>query len=153
MPEKLFINKFQVDFMINDLVDQINKNNEQFTHIVGIANGGLNISKPLANKLKLPHKSITIRFYGDSKIHTEKPKEINFKELEDIDNNHKILLVDDLIDSGISMKYFKNTININHKIAVLYWNKTNKYSITPEYYCYEKPNMWIDFFWETKNGN
>lgn len=151
MTNKLFINKFQVDFMIKDLVNQIQDNNEKFTHVIGIANGGLNVSKPIANILKLPHKSITIRFYGNDNIHSEQPKEINLDELKDLDINSNILFCDDLTDSGISVNYLKQNIKFKHKIAVLYHNKVNKFNIIPEYYCYEKPDVWLDFYWESNS--
>lgn len=147
MSEKLFINKFQVDFMIKDLIKQIGFNNEQFTHVIGIANGGLNVSIPIAKILNLPHKSVTIRFYANENKSSEIPKEINFDQLKDLDENSNILFCDDLIDSGISLNYLKQNIKFKHKIAVLYYNK-NSFNIIPEYYCYEKPKQWIVFPWE-----
>jgi hypoxanthine phosphoribosyltransferase len=99
MNKELNINKIQCDFMINDLVDQILMNNERFTHVIGIANGGLNISIPVSKKLKLPHKSVTIRFYGnDKKPHDQLPKETDFVSLNGLGQNCNVLFCDDLID-------------------------------------------------------
>ena len=148
MTNKSIINKFQVDFMIKDLVNQINDNNEKFTHIVGIANGGLNISIPISKILNLPHKSITIRFYGDSKTPNTTPKEINFDQLNDLNENSNLLFCDDLIDTGVSFDYLKRNIKFKHKIAVLYHNKNNKYNLMADYFCYEKPNEWVNFWWD-----
>lgn len=108
MTNELILNKIQCDFMINDLVDQILMNNERFTHVIGIANGGLNISIPISKKLNIPHKSITIRFYGNDKTpHANIPKETDFVELNRLDENSNILFCDDLIDNRKYYKLFK----------------------------------------------
>jgi hypoxanthine phosphoribosyltransferase len=115
--------------------------------VIGIANGGLNISIPIAKILKLPHKSVTIRFYANENKSSETPKEVNFEDLKDLDPSSNILFVDDLIDGCHTVNYLKQNIKFKHKIAVLYYNK-NDFNIIPEYYCYEKPDKWLEFYWE-----
>ena len=148
--EKLYLSKFECDQIITNLIKQIIRSNEQFTHIVGIANGGLNVSFPISSRLNIPHKSITLKFYDDETTPSETPKKLDFSELNDLDSNCNLLFCDDLIDTGISLLYLKNNIKFKHKTAVMYWNKNNKYNITPDYFYYEKPKQWLVFHWETK---
>ncbi len=118
--------------------------------IIGIANGGLNISKPLANWLQCKHIEISIHFYDGDKI-ANKPYYANIPEFPlDVTN---ILLVDDILDSGKTIKYFMDTTKlvqgVNFKIATLHWNPDGELGLKPDYYVDNKrKNTWIVYPWE-----
>lgn len=145
-PNIIEIDQLKTIVLLDNLLKQIENSKIKFDYVVGIANGGLHISKPLAEALNIPHKSIKISFYKNGKLKNT-PK-INLNQLKNIDNTKKILFVDDLIDSGSSLNYIKQNIHLKYKTAVLFRNKNNKYKITPDFYAEEKPDAWIKFHWE-----
>jgi hypoxanthine phosphoribosyltransferase len=143
------ISKPKIDEMIDKLSKRIILDKNKFDYVVGIENGGLHISEPLAKMLSLPHKSIKISFYNKENIANSEPI-IDFHE-HIFKRQDKVLVVDDLIDGANTINYFKNNIICNHKIAVLFWHRHNKYNIKPDYYIEEKfMNTWIEFYWEKK---
>ena len=123
----------QIDEMIDNLVGQINK---QYDQVVGIANGGLYISRKIASALNLPHQSVRISFYD----HAVPIIEYNSGPIKNC------LVVDDLIDGGKTVNKFEEIFGTENDVAVLFWNiKSRK----PNYYVQEKPDgVWITFPWE-----
>ena len=120
--------------------------------IIGIANGGLNISKPLANWFQCKHIGISIHFYDGEKSAGE-PYYAHIPSIPTDWTN--ILLVDDILDSGTTINYFtertKLVQGINFKIATLHWNPKGQFGITPDYYVdKKKENTWIVYPWETE---
>lgn len=128
---------WQVDLMIERLVQLISPNKHLYDNIVGIANGGLNISVKLAEKLRLPHASIRISHY-DGHVARKKPI------IEGKMPEGRCLIVDDLIDGGFTMETCKKHFG-KHDTAVLMW-KVGSYE--PTYYAAEKPQEWIIFPWQ-----
>ena len=82
------ISQNQIDRMIEQLAKVIPP---WYDYIVGIAHSGLHVSRSLANKLNLPHKSIRISHY-EGRVFRDKPIVEGF-----IPENS--LVVDDLIDT------------------------------------------------------
>lgn len=119
--------------------------------IVGIANGGLNISKPMAEWLGVHHMSISIHFYNEELKLLNRP---HFADVPEIPKDWtNLLIVDDIIDSGTTVQYFQKYSGLKHKInfriACLHWYPDGKYKIKPDYYIDKKPkNSWIIYPWE-----
>lgn len=137
--QSLFVPETTIKCMIDSLADQIFNSGIKFAQIVGIANGGLNISIPLSKILKLPHTSVRISHY-DGHI----PRKIPVIDGElNIKNN---LIVDDMTDGGFTLKTFDRVFGLEgNKTAVLFWNKYG--GVVPDFYAAEKPNSWIVFPW------
>lgn len=137
------ISEQQVANWIEILHNKILFSKKNYECVVGIANGGLNISVPLARKLDIPHFSVKISFYS-SAVQTDLGLVI-----PDVDENFQwrpnSLLVDDLIDSGKTVDVFKSRFG-PADVAVLLWNKQNK--PIPDFFAEEKPKKWVVFPWE-----
>jgi hypoxanthine phosphoribosyltransferase len=120
--------------------------------IIGIANGGLNISKPISNWFQCKHITASIHFYdGDKK--TNEPFYVNIPNIPTEIKN--ILIIDDILDTGSTIRYFENHTGLkqhkNFKIASLHWNPNGESGIKPDYYVNKKPkNSWIVYPWETE---
>jgi hypoxanthine phosphoribosyltransferase len=134
----MFLNlqSWQVDIMIAYLASLILPHKSRYQHVVGIANGGLHISKPLAAKLEIPHAEIRISHYNG---HT--PREIPIIEGQLPEG--PCLIVDDLIDGGYTMQTCEKHFG-KHDTAVLFWKEG---SYKPTYYLQEKPPLWLNFPW------
>jgi hypoxanthine phosphoribosyltransferase len=121
--------------------------------IIGIASGGLNLSRPLSNWLKCHHIEIDIYFYNQNKLNHGKPYFYDIPPMPKFWTN--LLVVDDILDSGSTIKFFMENTGlvhgVNFKIATLHWNPKGQSGIVPDYYISKKPkNSWICYPWETE---
>lgn len=134
----------KVNDMVKDLCHKIEMSEISFNKIVGIANGGLNISIPLSEMLHIPHQQLKISFYEGKFVY----KSQSFKHEDD----DIVLLVDDLIDSGKTIKYFCDQYHFcqgkNLFVACLFYKVDNDHFQYANYYVEEKPEEWIQFPWE-----
>lgn len=137
----MYISQSKIDVAIDNLAHQINQSGKSYKYVVGIRNGGVHISEPIAKALGLPHKTVGISYYGNSKVAGDAVISKDFQWEPDG------LLVDDLIDTGKTVDCFKDIFG-QIDVAVLFWD-TN-YKQEPEYYVWEKPDAWVVFSWELK---
>lgn len=90
--------------------------NPVFDKIYGVPRGGLPVAIAIGERLGL--------------------------ELTDNPDQEKVLVVDDLVDSGITMKRFPN-----NRFACLH---VKPHSPRPNFFAREIPNEWIKYFWEAE---
>ena len=115
--------------------------------IVAIARGGLTFGHALANALDMRTIfSINSIHYAD----TQKLDTIDVFNIPDLELYNRILLVDDIIDSGDSMVEIKRVLeekypNAEIKTAVIFYK--SKALIQPDFKIKET-DEWINFFWE-----
>ncbi|MBI3873540.1 MAG: phosphoribosyltransferase [Arcobacter sp.] len=133
--------KFDVDELC------VNFENETFEAIVGIARGGLTLTHFLATKLNLRDVfTINSISYDDM----TKNSDTKIFNIPDLYKYKKILLVDDIVDSGETisniLEVFKDKFpNLECKVACLFYKKTAV--IQPDFMVKEA-TAWIEFFWE-----
>ena len=145
--------KKQFDEDIETLVSKIKKSKVKFSYIVALSRGGLIPGVILSHKLglKLVPISWSTRDSGE--------KESNCWVPEDINNGHKVLVVDDIVDSGEALKSLFEDWNSsihnqlmveNIHVATLIYNKDQ--SIVPKFYANKisrkKTPEWFEFWWE-----
>ena len=115
--------------------------------IVAIARGGLTFGHALANALDMRTIfSINSIHYAD----TQKLDTIDVFNIPDLELYNRILLVDDIIDSGDSMVEIKRVLSEKYpnaviKTAVIFYK--SKALIQPDFKVKET-DEWINFFWE-----
>lgn len=145
--------KKQFDQDIDTLVNKIKKSKVDFSYIVALSRGGLIPGVILSHKLgvKLVPISWSTRDGGD--------KESNCWIPEDINLGNKILVVDDIVDSGEALRTmfedWASSVQGNLKmeniyVATLIYNKDQ--SIVPKFYANKisrkKVPEWFEFWWE-----
>lgn len=114
--------------------------------IVAISRGGLTIAHFLGIALDI-RKVYTINVTS----YTNKTKQsLEVSHIPEISGIDKILLVDEIVDSGLSMqKVFKILKEINSdltiKTASIFYKEASCFK--PDYYIREAKS-WIEFFWE-----
>ena len=112
----------------DDMIDKIAMFVQQYPlgeigAVYGLPRGGLPIAVSLSHKLGLP----LLMNYYDRKVVTRK----------------KVLVVDDIADTGHTLKDFDSPHNI---ICTMHYHQD---SITkPDYFCSEKGDDWIVYPWE-----
>ena len=137
---------------INKLIDDINGSDAAYDYVVGIVRGGSVPATLLSYHLGLPMRNVSWSTY-----HQDQMKESAMDIAEDILAGKKLLVVDDILDSGRTVKELIEDWGVERSqfdLAVLIWNEGQ--DITPDYYG-RKINRssdtdWITFWWEDING-
>jgi len=121
MKDKEYMSWQKFDNACVHLVRQINNSGYEFRAIHGVPRGGLVVAVRLSHLLNLP-----LRLFD--------PKG---------SNPHRILVVDDILDSGKTLLPFKKE---GLKIAALYFKPGSE--VEPDFYVHIKKEAWIVFPWE-----
>ncbi len=114
--------------------------------LLAIARGGLTIGHLLAEALNNKNLfSLNSIHYDDNK----KLKTIKIFNIPDLKEAKKVLIIDDIIDSGDTMIEIKKILikkypNIEFKIATIFYKKSSP--IQPDF-TIKEAKEWIDFFW------
>jgi hypoxanthine phosphoribosyltransferase len=153
---KKYISEKDFDSLLFRIIDTTFQYKDKFNFVVGIKNGGLNISVPLAEDLKLPHQSIHISFYnGEEKMNSpvissnDLPRILSMKQKI----GGPFLWVDDIIDSGSTLQWFLDYTGLkmgkDFYVATLHWCKENSPNLQPNFYVELKDKRdWIVYPWE-----
>lgn len=139
-------NNYQDD--LSAIVYAIEKANIKYDVVVGVVRGGLVPAVHLSHILDATFIPLS---WSSSVL--EKKEKNNTALLRSIVNSQKILIVDDICDSGVSLDEITK-IYRNVHTAVLIHNEINIRGFTPTYYGWkinrnETPD-WFDFWWEKK---
>ena len=124
---KEFINWEQYEVYINSITNWYNRNKLDVGAVYCLHRGGLPIAVSYSHKLNLP----LLMDYYDRKIVTDK----------------KILVVDDIADTGNTLKDFQIILNI---ICTFHYHKQS--IVVPDYWIHEKGDKWIGYPWEVDDS-
>ena len=136
--------KYKFDEFVSDvrnLGDKIAKFNPDA--LIAIARGGMTLGHFLAINLD------TRNLFALNSIHyndTQKLDTLQIFNIPDLTNFKRIVIVDDIIDSGESMLREKFP-HCEFKIATIFYKKT---AILSPDFAVKEANDWIEFFWEVK---
>jgi len=149
---------------VREIIKQVKASNFYPDVIIGLARGGLVPAQYIAYGLDVKNvESISVQLRDNinrasTEINTciakiEKLGLLNPAE----DRLINVLIVDDLIDSGETVKLirgFFHSEKINSKVACIYQNKKPVHNESPQradYWGLEKPDGWINFPWDNIN--
>ncbi len=115
--------------------------------IVAVARGGVTLGHFMANRMDIR------ALYTLNSIHyddTKKLETIEVFNIPDLGASQRILIVDDIIDSGESMVEIVERLkerfpDNSYKVATLFYKKEALF--TPDFTCHEAKE-WIEFFWD-----
>jgi len=129
-----------------DLKTLINKIDQPFDAILGIARGGLSMAQMLGEYYDLREVyAINTIGYED----TQKKASVEVFNIPNLKSVKTVLIVDDIIDSGDTMVDVLRVLNdkypkITFLTASIFYKKTA--CIKPTWYIKE-PLGWVEFFW------
>lgn len=132
------------------LASKIKQDWEKYDGLIIIARWGLHLGYYLADKLK--NRNIQIlsietpysHHHEGYIVHSE-PSFVKWK---------KYLFIDDLIDSGYTLKYIEKNYQVDYDIAVLYIKPANTYQTEKKIFSVKNlPQDWIDFYYESSEEN
>ena len=146
---KPLLTEEKIQERIKELGDQITKDYEgKLPILIGILNGSFLFLSDLVKNIKI-HCEIDffkLSSYGDEKISSGKVKLL--KELNaDISERH-IIVVEDIVDSGLSIKFIKDLLESHNpasfRIASLLVKPNSlKYKLKIDYIGFEIPNEFV----------
>ena len=142
---------YSYDEFARDVKDMARKVRDEFNPeaILAVARGGLTLGHWLATALE------NRNLFTLNSIHYEESKKLDTIEIfniPDMSKFSKILLVDDIIDSGESMVEIKRALfkiypNLDVKIATIFYKP--KALLLPEFKVKEADD-WVEFFWDIR---
>lgn len=145
----LYIDQSQITERVKEIASEINQEYAGKTPIfIGILNGAFVFLSDLIREIKIDCEIdfLKLSSYGDSKISTGDItllKELNC-EIEGKD----IIIVEDIIDSGLSIKYMKALIEKNNPnslriVTLLYKEETAKLDFKIDYIGFKIDNKFV----------
>ena len=157
---KVLIDSKKLNERIIALADEINFHygeNEPLT-LICILRGAVMFFTELSKHLKMPVKMefVTLSSYGNSEKSTGKVKAVNLA-IPDLENQ-KALIVEDIIDTGLTLDFLLKFIKTNCKVkdvklAVLFDKKcARKFDIEPDFSAFEIDDKFIVGFGLDYNG-
>jgi hypoxanthine phosphoribosyltransferase len=124
--EKKLVSWDEYEIMIDKLVVWIKYGmDKEVGAIYGVPRGGLPIAVELSHRLGIP----LLMNYADKKV---------------VAKGKKVLVVDDIADTGHTLLDFDNPSNV---VVTLHYHKQSK--VIPDFYVEEKGDDWIVYPWET----
>ncbi len=138
------------DFIVDvdKIAHEVIQAGDPIDYIVGIARGGLIPAVLLSHRLDVPMRSVSW-----STFHKEQMREHALDIAEDIQEGKRVLLVDDILDSGRTIQELMEDWDCKReqvKLAVLHHNTDQP--IVPDFHGrkFSRTNNpeWIDFWWE-----
>jgi uncharacterized protein len=122
--------------------------NEPFDCLVGISRGGLALTRIMSDLLDVQNVMITrCEYYTD--IGEKKKKPVITQKIQGNISNKKVLVVDDVADSGESLSIIKCYLESKRprdlKISTIFTKPWSK--MIPDYYV-ARTDSWIIFPWE-----
>ena len=154
MSKKIYYSQKQIRSFVLDLGRQIYQDNWKPDYLVGITRGGLTPALMISHYTGIPMYTLDVRLRDYEEDGS--PPEHNLWMSEDVHNrNKKVLIVDDINDSGATfnwiVKDWELTSESNVKFASIVDNLSSDFGGV-NYHAVElnkaEDNVWIVFPWE-----
>ncbi|HPN38226.1 MAG TPA: hypoxanthine phosphoribosyltransferase, partial [Melioribacteraceae bacterium] len=144
-----YLNEEQIQDRIKELAEQITEEYAgKLPIFIGILNGSFMFMADLLKNVSLSCEMdfFKLSSYGDSKISSGKVKLL--KELNADIRDRNIIIVEDIVDTGLSLKYIEEIMEhykpASVKVATLLFKpKSLKYDVKIDYIGFEIPDKFV----------
>jgi hypoxanthine phosphoribosyltransferase len=138
-----------IDFLTKSIALRFKLNGKDFTHVIGIARGGMIPATMMSYLFNAKLLSYDVSSYegteqGDIEINQD-------IDLDSIDADSKVLVIDDICDSSKTMQHIKQKIgNTRYKSVrfVTLFARENTKHVVDHYGVTVKEGTWLVFPWE-----
>lgn len=146
---KIFITKDQIDERMVQLGKAMDRDFEDKKPIfIGILNGAFIFLSDLMRHVSIPCEVdfMKLSSYGDAKVSSGEVTELKHIDAK-IEGRH-VILVEDIIDTGLSMNYMVSRIKENSPASVsvctlLHKKEATKHEVQIDYVGFEIPNAFV----------
>lgn len=148
---KVLFTEEQIAEKTQQIADKINAKYplDETLHVICVLKGSVVFTCDLVRKLKMPVQLEFVRIssYGDSETSTGKVRALDLT-LPDLSNKN-VVIVEDIIDTGLTAKHLIRLIKIEHKpkkmefVALLNKTCARKTDITVENFGYEVDDKFL----------
>jgi len=146
---KIFITKEQIDERMNQLGNQLDKKYEGKKPIfIGILNGAFIFLSDLMRHVSIDCEVdfMKLSSYGDKKVSSGEVTELKHIDAK-IEGRH-VILVEDIVDTGLSMNYMVKRIKENDPASVavctlLHKKVATKYEVQLDFVGFEIPDAFV----------
>ena len=146
---KIFITKEQIDERMNQLSNQLDKKYEGKKPIfIGILNGAFIFLSDLMRHVSIDCEVdfMKLSSYGDKKVSSGEVTELKHIDAK-IEGRH-VILVEDIVDTGLSMNYMVKRIKENDPASVavctlLHKKAATKYEVQLDFVGFEIPDAFV----------
>lgn len=146
---KLYISSGKIQKKVKQIARKISKDYKKKVPIlIGVLNGSFIFISDLARELKIDIEIdfLKLSSYGDSKISSGEV--ILLKDLNCQIEGRDIIVVEDIIDSGLSVKYIRDMILSYNPatlefVSLLFKNDINKLDFEIKYIGFKIPNKFV----------
>lgn len=115
--------------------------------LIGILKGAFIFTADLSRKLKIPHSVdfMSISSYGDTTV-SEGAVRLILDLRKPITDKH-VIVVEDIVDSGQTMKYLYETLSTRHpaslKTCTLFRKERESLDVPLDYIGFDLPDVWV----------
>ena len=139
-----------IEFFTGALINRLKHKNLKFDYVIGFGRGGLIPATMIAYKLSLPVLNYGVSSYinKDKTSAYNEYQSINFKNLP---TTTRLLVVDDICDTGETFRYFKQIVDKNNISDITYTALFAKESSSTNVDFYSSlagEDQWIVFLWD-----
>ncbi|MDR9418127.1 hypoxanthine phosphoribosyltransferase [Gracilimonas sp.] len=146
---KIFINRQQIDERISQLGEQLDKDFADKKPIfIGILNGAFIFLADIMRHVSIPCEVdfMKLSSYGDEKVSSGQVTELKHIDAK-IEGRH-VILVEDIIDTGLSMNYMVKRMKEENPASVsvcslLHKKEATKFDVQIDYVGFEIPNAFV----------
>lgn len=146
---RIFISKEQIEERLSQLGKQLNKDFAGKKPIfIGVLNGAFIFLADLMRHVSIPCEVdfIKLSSYGDEKVSSGQVTELKHIDAK-IENRH-IILVEDIVDTGLSMNYLVQRIKESKPVSVsvitlLHKKEATIHEVQIDYVGFEIPNAFV----------
>lgn len=146
---KVFITKDQLEERLSQLGQQLNKDFKDKRPIfIGVLNGAFIFLADIMRHVSIACEVdfMKLSSYGDEKVSSGKVTELKHIDAK-IEGRH-IILVEDIVDTGLSMNYLVENVKRHAPASVsvltlLHKKEATKYDVQIDYVGFEIPNAFV----------
>ncbi len=147
--ENILITKERIQARVSELGAEISKDyNGKNLYVLSLLRGSFIYAADLVRSINIPVKIgfMTTSSYGDNETSSGKVKIIN--DIPDNIEGYDVLVVDDIVDTGITMNFVINHVKSlkarSVKSCVLLDKpERRKLDLTPDYCCFHIPDVFV----------
>jgi hypoxanthine phosphoribosyltransferase len=144
-----YLSETTIQSRIKELADTISKDYEgKIPVFIGVLNGSFIFMSDLVKNIGIDCEIdfFKLSSYGDEKISSGNVKLI--KELNCDVNGRDLLIVEDIVDSGLSIKFIEELINHHHPtsmkvVSLLVKPNSLRYDVKIDYIGFEIPSQFV----------